>query len=157
MFAAVGIAWGAMPVNPANFRGRYDDAKVAIAGPMMNLLLFCIALFSTAAVVVFHRQIGEPLATNLFTFTRAGAFLNLALMIFHLIPAPPLDGYRILADFIPAFRRLWESPNAPLVSMGIFLAVFWFGGPWAFDTAMWVTAEALKAILGVFGKAPGGP
>jgi Zn-dependent protease len=151
MFAAVGIAWGAMPVNPANFRGRYDDAKVAIAGPMMNLLLFLIALSGTVAVVVLGARLGDPLRENLFVFARTGAFLNLALLLFNLIPAPPLDGYRILADFVPAFRRLWESPNAPLISMGIFIAVFWFGGPWAFSTARDFTDEAIRIVLGLLG------
>src|SRR5262249_8984123 len=44
MFALVGIAWGQMPVDPSRFRGRYDDAKVALAGPLMNLALAITAL-----------------------------------------------------------------------------------------------------------------
>ena len=151
MFAAVGIAWGAMPVNPSNFRGRNDDAKVALAGPMMNFLLFCIALAGAAAVIVFSSKLGDPLGPNLRIFAISGAFLNLALMLFNLIPAPPLDGYRIIADFVPAFRRIWEGPNAGLISIGALIAVFWFGGPWAFDTSMDLTLRALDAILHAVG------
>src|SRR3954447_26147620 len=39
-----GIAWGSMPVTPSRLRGRYGDALVAAAGPIMNLLLGAIAL-----------------------------------------------------------------------------------------------------------------
>ena len=38
-FALIGIAWGAMPINPARLRGRYAEALVALAGPAMNLVL----------------------------------------------------------------------------------------------------------------------
>lgn len=157
MFAAVGIAWGAMPVNPANFRGRYDDAKVALAGPMMNLLLFAVALLGAVAAVVFSRQLGDPLGPNLRVFAVSGAFLNLALMLFNLIPAPPLDGFRIVSDFVPAFRRLWEGPNSALIATGALIAVFWFGGPWAFSTSMKLTMAALDAVLGVLGYGSVGP
>ena len=35
VFALIGIAWGAMPVNPSRFRGRHGDALVTAAGPAM--------------------------------------------------------------------------------------------------------------------------
>jgi Zn-dependent protease len=157
MFAVVGIAWGAMPVNPANFRGRYDDAKVALAGPMMNLLLFALSLCGAVAAVIFSRQLGDPLGPNLRVFAVSGAFLNLALMIFNLIPAPPLDGYRIIADLVPAYRRMWEGPNAALIATGAFIAIFWFGGPWAFDVSMKVTLTAIDAALNLVGYNRGTP
>ena len=39
MLALVGMAFGAMPVNPRNFRSRFGDALVSAAGPAMNFLL----------------------------------------------------------------------------------------------------------------------
>src|SRR5262245_39838763 len=57
MFALVGIAWGAMPINPANFRGRYDNARVALAGPSMNVLLFVIALLVCGLVTAYGTSI----------------------------------------------------------------------------------------------------
>ena len=43
MLALVGMAFGAMPVNPRNFRSRYGDALVSAAGPAMNFLLAMVA------------------------------------------------------------------------------------------------------------------
>lgn len=39
LFAILGMAYGRMPVNPANFKSPWDDVIVALAGPMMNVLL----------------------------------------------------------------------------------------------------------------------
>jgi len=151
MFAIVGIAWGQMPVDRSRFRGRYDDAFVALAGPMMNLLLFCVALVAAAAVVVYKRALGDPLAPNLFMFFLSGAFLNLALLVFNLLPVPPLDGSRVIASFVPAYGRLLSGPNAPaIVSVGL-IAVFLFGGKWAFGLADQVTTDALDALLRAIG------
>ena len=45
VFAAIGIAWGMMPVNPSRFRHRrWGDAIVAAAGPVMNILLSIVCL-----------------------------------------------------------------------------------------------------------------
>ena len=44
VFAVVGIAWGAMPVNPSRFRGKHADALVAAAGPAINVGLFVICI-----------------------------------------------------------------------------------------------------------------
>ena len=43
MLVLVGLAFGAMPVNPRNFRSKYGDALVSAAGPAMNFLLAFIA------------------------------------------------------------------------------------------------------------------
>jgi Zn-dependent protease len=47
-FAILGFCWGAMPVDPSRFRGRYDEAKVAAAGPCMNfgLAITCAVLYA---------------------------------------------------------------------------------------------------------------
>src|SRR5678815_2328722 len=31
-----GMAWGSMPIDRARLRGRYAEAHVALAGPLMN-------------------------------------------------------------------------------------------------------------------------
>ena len=51
MLALVGMAFGAMPVNPGNFRSRYGDALVSAAGPAMNFLLALVALTALAVWV----------------------------------------------------------------------------------------------------------
>ncbi len=94
-----GIAWGQMPINPTRLRGRYAEAQVAAAGPAMNLGL---ALICLVALGLFYR-FGPPIApgswqANLAFFLQIAGTVNLLLMMFNLIPIPPLDGSHILAN-----------------------------------------------------------
>ena len=50
--------------------------------------------------------------------------LNFVLAILNLIPAPPLDGSRILMGLSKTYRGWMQHPNAPLLGMGVLLAVF---------------------------------
>jgi hypothetical protein len=43
MLCFMGMAWGQMPVNPANFRHRWSDLWVSAAGPLSNFALSTIA------------------------------------------------------------------------------------------------------------------
>ncbi|MBO6513359.1 MAG: site-2 protease family protein, partial [Phycisphaerales bacterium] len=94
----VGIAWGAMPIDPTRLRGKYADTIVTVAGPLMNLaiglvllvlLVFWIPL--AEGHLISSVTIQDPLKTNMLIFLRAGAFLNFVLLMFNLLPTPPLD------------------------------------------------------------------
>ena len=129
----IGIAWGAMPVDTSRLRGKYADTLVSLAGPMMNFALGVIALTLLVfwdpladGYIISSITIQEPLKTNLYIFLKAGAFLNFVLMLFNLLPTPPLDGGRILMDIWPAYRRLMQSENGQWVGLGIFIFFFIF-------------------------------
>ena len=107
----MGIAWGLMPVNPSRFRhGRRGWAVVAAAGPTVNLLLsgLCIVL---RALVIRYANFAEPLSGNLETFLVVGGCLNIYLMIFNLMPVPPLDGSMILSGFSNTALRFFSKPG----------------------------------------------
>ena len=107
----MGIAWGLMPVNPSRFRhGRRGWAVVAAAGPAVNLLLsgLCIVL---RALVIRYANFAEPLSGNLETFLVVGGCLNIYLMIFNLMPVPPLDGSMILSGFSNTALRFFSKPG----------------------------------------------
>ena len=107
----MGIAWGLMPVNPSRFRhGRRGWAVVAAAGPTVNLLLsgLCIVL---CALVIRYANFAEPLSGNLETFLVVGGCLNIYLMIFNLMPVPPLDGSMILSGFSNTALRFFSKPG----------------------------------------------
>ncbi len=77
-----------VPVNPYNFRNqRWGDFLVSIAGPASN---FALALFFGLALRFL------PLSDQLAQLFSVIVFLNLGLMVFNLIPLPPLDGSHIL-------------------------------------------------------------
>lgn len=81
-----------VPYNPYNIRHRYGDALVAGAGVATNLLL---------AVVfgLFIRFL--DLDASFFQTFNYIVSINLVLGIFNLVPIPPLDGSKILFDFLP--------------------------------------------------------
>jgi Zn-dependent protease len=84
------IGW-AKPVmtNPSNFKNRNrDQAWVTIAGPGMNLVL---ALAATVGLAIAYRVM--PTWTPLFEKILA---INVGLMVFNLLPIPPLDGSKFL-------------------------------------------------------------
>jgi len=130
-------------VDPSRFRGRYASAYVAAAGPAMNLILTLACILFGGIVLAFAPRIGEPLAGNLFMFFSLGAMLNIILMLFNLLPIPPLDGSRILANFSPGYARLWYSENAQWVAMGLFILVFLFGGQYLVPLAMEISGKGI--------------
>ena len=89
-----GFGWAKpTPVNPANLRGgQRGDALVALAGPLSNLLLAAVAALVFRLVDATGTSLPSIVIQVLFTFFS----INLALMIFNLIPIPPLDGSHVL-------------------------------------------------------------
>jgi len=147
VFAIFGIAWGQMPVNPSRFRGRYDEAVVALAGPMMNLGLFVVSLAGLVGVRLLRDRLGEPMGGNLAIFFSLGAYLNMALMLFNLLPVPPLDGSRVLATISPAYARLWTGGNSQVVGLIALVAVFIVGARYIFNLAADITFWTLDFVL----------
>jgi Zn-dependent protease len=150
LFLVFGIAFGAMPVNPSRMRGKYAGAYVAAAGPAMNLLLAIACMIFGGLVLAFEKQIGEPLAGNSLRFFSLGVMLNVVLMLFNLLPIPPLDGSRILADFSPSYAKLWMSENAQWVALGLFLLVFFFAGDYIIPLGFSAADLGISFVAGLF-------
>ena len=152
MLALVGIAFGQMPVTARNFRSRYGDALVSAAGPAMNLLLAFIALTALAVWV----KIGGGMAKdgpihNGQEFMWIFGYFNIALALFNLVPVPPLDGSRILGDFVPAYRRWVDNLGSPMILFFIFFMVLLNAPPQYHPFT--IAAKAASAYLSLFSLA----
>lgn len=92
----VGFGWGKpVMVNPHNFKNPIrDEILTALAGPASNLLLAILV----AIIYFFIKPYASAPLQTLFIYT---GFYNLILMLFNLIPLPPLDGSKVLYLFIP--------------------------------------------------------
>jgi len=124
--AIFGFGWGKpVPVNPFRLRGerRKSHALVSIAGPLSNLVLSMLAAipFRLGWLSLFRSSSGISLQGILIQFIS----INLALMVFNLIPFPPLDGSRVMAWLLP---RQWaakldelERFGGPGLMLGLYL------------------------------------
>ncbi len=88
-----------VPINPGKFKSHQRGmAYVGIAGPMANFLLASLAALILRTA---YPHIGD-VETGLLPIAIFRIFqLNIILMIFNLIPVPPLDGSRIVGAFLP--------------------------------------------------------
>ena len=82
------FGWGKpSPFDPYNLKNpRSDAAKIALAGPVSNILLAVLLSF-------LFRLFSPPYALSTILYSLISLNINLAL--FNLIPLPPLDGSKI--------------------------------------------------------------
>jgi Zn-dependent protease len=92
-----GIGWAKpTPYNPHNLQGgRWGEAIVSVAGPISNLVLAIAAAIPTRYIIATGMDVPFLLAV-LIMFLQ----INLLLMVFNLIPIPPLDGSKVLYAFL---------------------------------------------------------
>ncbi len=86
-----------VPVNINRLKNpKRDMALVALAGPASNIVLAFILNFVAYAIAYFggNSQVTEVL----YSFFFYGAYINIALAAFNLIPIPPLDGSALLPN-----------------------------------------------------------
>jgi Zn-dependent protease len=111
-----GIGWAKpTPYNPMNLRGgRWGEAIVAVAGPISNFILAIAAAIPLRYIIATGMDV-PLLQSVLFLFVE----INLLLMVFNLIPIPPLDGSKVLYAFLDP--RTAYQVRSVLEQYGIFI------------------------------------
>ena len=123
------IGWGKpVPVSPHRLRGdmRAAMAVVGLAGPFSNLIMAMIA------AIPFRFGLLDGSSALVQKILQHLVMINLSLMLFNLIPVPPLDGSRILAWLLPRqltykLDRLERYGGLVLMFVALFIARMpWF-------------------------------
>lgn len=104
-----GFGWARpVPVNRSYFKKpRLAGVLVSVAGPISNLLIAFIGLAIWYAMLRFGvvEGLSSQVGDIFYNFIEMLVWLNVLLFLFNLLPFPPLDGYRIIEDLVPADVR----------------------------------------------------
>lgn len=108
LLIVVGFGWAKpVPVNPYALRRHSKSAYmwVSLAGPLSNLMLAILAAIPFRLNLIKINFFETSFFPTLSGFLIEFIIINLALMLFNLIPLAPLDGEKVLEFFIPENMR----------------------------------------------------
>ncbi len=128
------IGWAKpTPVNPYNLRyGRRGDALVALAGPLSNLVIAAMVALPLR-LILSNVDLVFAIGSNDLAFYIVGVVefflvMNIVLMLFNLLPIPPLDGWHVLLDLVDA-RLSYQLRQYEQYGFVIILLLIVAGGP----------------------------
>lgn len=99
LLVLAGFGWAKpVPINSNNFKDRRAGIiKVSLAGPAANLFLCFLAALCGALLFKF-----DLMTQTVLSFLKWMMLYNVWFAFFNLIPIPPLDGSKLLLEFLPA-------------------------------------------------------
>jgi len=136
-----------VPVNPYALGRRSPSAGmwVALAGPLSNFMLAILAAVPLRLGVVPFTYSPNSLIPSGYQILTDFVFINLALMLFNLIPLAPLDGEKVAQYYLPSrWARGLDAirPYSPLLLMAIIFILPWFG----INLLGWIIGPPLQAL-----------
>lgn len=126
------IGWAKpVPTSSVNYTRRFfgrristraGEALVAAAGPLSNLLIALV--LAVGLGLALRSGASNEALKHLFWSVIS---INMGLMVFNLIPVPPLDGSWILTWVLPERLRRGYQSMAAYAGLGLMLVVFFAG------------------------------
>ena len=123
MIMAVGIGYAKpVPINPHNFRNyKRDTILVSLAGPLSNFIMAYLAVFIYRLCAYCGLFMYEGVADALWLLMNIIASVNVTLMVFNLLPVPPLDGSRLWTTLLPGRWAYTLERYSRYITMGLFV------------------------------------
>ncbi|MCS6826085.1 MAG: hypothetical protein NZ553_05650 [Caldilinea sp.] len=141
LLGGIGLPGGAVYINMGAIRSRRMQSMAAAAGPAAN------ALFAVLLALPFLAISDPVIWVDHFHFWAGMAlliFLQVTAIVFNLLPVPGLDGFGILAPWLPegVHRAL-----APFYSFGFLLLILLFWYVEDFRSVFWgIVLMALREL-----------
>lgn len=134
LFMGPGFLFGwakPVPFNPVNLKDiRRDPVLIALAGPGSNLVLAVVSLVALRLLVMFGSPAEVPFSAMMIEVLFQLILINLVLMLFNMIPVPPLDGHYLLHYFLPpGGQRLLEGMGPFGIILAIIIANTFMAAP----------------------------
>ena len=146
LLIVAGFGWGKpVQINPMGFNRKITMSKgeiiVSIAGPLMNFILAIISTVFMVATIKYNlfANLDTKVYSLIITFILQMIFINVGLFVFNLIPLPPLDGSKILKNFLPYNARNWLENNANIFYL-VFIII------WITGIAGMIISPAIRGI-----------
>ena len=124
MILTVGMGYAKpVPVNSRNFRHyKRDMILVALAGPISNFLMAAVAMFFYL-LIASNGAIGQT-SLLLLDVLSIIVNVNISLMVFNLLPIPPLDGSRLWSSLLPGRWAYTLEQYSQYITIGLFVVLF---------------------------------
>lgn len=125
--ANFGFGWAKpTPVNVNNLQGgRWGEAMVAAAGPISNLILAIIVAIPLRYIIATP-NLALSIPSLVLLVMTLFVYINLVLMVFNLLPVPPLDGSKVLFAFLSPQQSYRWRPVLEQYGFILILILFFF-------------------------------
>ena len=122
-----GFGWGKpVEINPFYYKNkRRDELIVSLAGVATNLVIAVISFFVIKLLINYMTLNGVSfVGQTVLMMLSYMAQINIVLMVFNLIPVPPLDGFGVITQIFDLQKYNWwytVYSNGMLILMALIL------------------------------------
>ena len=138
VLGGIGLPGGAVYIETWRLRSRTWASAVSLAGPTANLIL--------AIVLGTVLRFAPVTSSGLWPALAFLGLLQVIAVVLNLIPIPPLDGYGIIAPFLPANFRARANQFGGFGIWILFLLMWYVP---IFGALFWGIAGGVASLMGI--------
>ena len=138
VMGGIGLPGGAVYIETWRLRSRGWMSAVSLAGPTANLIL--------AIIIGLVLRFGPVTSSGLWPAIAFLGLLQVIAVVLNLIPIPPLDGYGVIAPFLPNDFRQRANQFA---GFGVWILFFLMWYVPIFGALFWGIAGGVASLMGV--------
>ncbi len=118
-----GFGWGIpVQINPSYYKNRRrDEILVGFAGVAMNLILAIVFSLLVRVALMSFDVLGTDVGSIIYQIFLNVVAINVVLMVFNLLPVPPLDGFGIVTNLFHLEKYSWYEKY---YQWGYFILIF---------------------------------